>query len=387
MSCSCDEIATIFAQVLTILGNEGLIGREMFAIDGVKLPSNASKHRSGTRAEFMDRAAKLERAAQTMLDRHRSHDADSRDEVGSVKTTARLERMTREAAQISAWLTDNPNDRLGTRGSTIKSNLTDNESAKMATDKGVIQGYCGVAVVDEKHQVIVEASAHGTGNEQALLLPVIDACAEQRTSTTLITADAGYHSEANLAALAARNIDALIADNQMRSRDERLADQDKHTSRPDPLQDKSKPISRSTFRPDDFKIAEDQSHAICPAGHKLARSGEGRNGDYTEVRYRAAIEACAGCALRAQCLRNIHTRRPRVIAVQTRTEPAVHTPLMRARIDSDEGRARYGQRFATVEPVFGNLRHNKRLYRFTLRGQRKVDGQWKLFAQVPQLAP
>ena len=42
----------------------------------------------------------------------------------------------------------------------------------------------------------------------------------------------------------------------------------------------------------------------------------------------------------------------------------------------------YGGRFATVEPVFGNLRHNKRLNRFTLRGQKKVDGQWKLFCLV-----
>jgi hypothetical protein len=39
-------------------------------------------------------------------------------------------------------------------------------------------------------------------------------------------------------------------------------------------------------------------------------------------------------------------------------------------------------RFATVEPVFGNLRANKRLQRFTLRGQKKVDGQWKLYCLV-----
>lgn len=60
VSRSRDAIATVFAQVLAILGKEGLIGREMFAIDGVKLPSNASKHRSGTRAEFLPRAEKLE---------------------------------------------------------------------------------------------------------------------------------------------------------------------------------------------------------------------------------------------------------------------------------------------------------------------------------------
>ncbi len=48
---------------------------------------------------------------------------------------------------------------------------------------------------------------------------------------------------------------------------------------------------------------------------------------------------------------------------------------MKQAIDSELGRVLYGRRFTTVEPVFGNLRHNKRLNRFTLRGQKKVDGQ------------
>ena len=47
-----DEIAPLLAAVVAICDRQGLIGREMFAIDGVKLPSNASKQRSGTRAEF-----------------------------------------------------------------------------------------------------------------------------------------------------------------------------------------------------------------------------------------------------------------------------------------------------------------------------------------------
>ncbi len=55
---------------------------------------------------------------------------------------------------------------------------------------------------------------------------------------------------------------------------------------------------------------------------------------------------------------------------------------MRERIDSPAGRAQYGQRFATVAPVFGNLRAYKRLDRFTLRGRTKVDTQWKLFCLV-----
>ncbi len=55
---------------------------------------------------------------------------------------------------------------------------------------------------------------------------------------------------------------------------------------------------------------------------------------------------------------------------------------MKRAIDSKRGSALYGRRFATVEPVLGNLRHNKRLNRFTLRGRQKVDTQWKLYCMV-----
>lgn len=61
------------------------------------------------------------------------------------------------------------------------------------------------------------------------------------------------------------------------------------------------------------------------------------------------------------------------------TQRVNHSAAMRERIDTLESRARYAQRFATVEPVFGNLRANKQLDRFTLRGRMKVDTQWKLY--------
>jgi len=59
-----------------------------------------------------------------------------------------------------------------------------------------------------------------------------------------------------------------------------------------------------------------------------------------------------------------------------------HVDLMKKKIDSDTGREMITRRFATVEPVFGNLRGNKRLHRFTLRGKTKVDGQWKLYCMM-----
>ena len=41
---------------------------------------------------------------------------------------------------------------------------------------------------------------------------------------------------------------------------------------------------------------------------------------------------------------------------------------MHVAIDSKDGRERYGQQLGVEEPVFGNIRHNKGLNRFTLRG-------------------
>ncbi len=55
---------------------------------------------------------------------------------------------------------------------------------------------------------------------------------------------------------------------------------------------------------------------------------------------------------------------------------------MKRKIDTERGREMIGRRFATVEPVFGNLRANKKLNRFTLRGRVKVDAQWKLYCLV-----
>ena len=383
-TCS-DEIAALFAQVLYLCDRQGLIGRDMFAIDGIKLPGNASKSRSGTRAEFQRQAAKLETTAAKLLDRHRRNDA--RSTGGDDVASERVERLQREAAQLREWLAQNPDDRRGARGSIRKSNRTDADSAKMATAKGVIQGFTGVAAVDAKHQIIVDAQAHGTGSEQELLLQVVEAIAPLLVERSLVTADAGYHSESNLKQLESLGVDALIADKGMRSRDERFVDQGRHLEKPNPLHDKSaEPDLDRKFTPADFRYDPETHSCICPAGKALY--GSGRNvvaNGYIGTRFRGAESSCRPCPLRERCLRTPEKTVTRQVVffrgkASSRAESA--TDRMKRRIDTPEGRARYGRRFAVVEPVFGNLRHNKRLHRFTLRGRRKVDTQWKLYCLV-----
>jgi IS5 family transposase len=52
------------------------------------------------------------------------------------------------------------------------------------------------------------------------------------------------------------------------------------------------------------------------------------------------------------------------------------------KIDSKKGREIYPQRIAVVEPVFANVRTQKRMDRFTLRGKIKVTIQWLLYCMI-----
>lgn len=377
-----DLAAKLFTQVLTICDRQGLIGREMFAIDGVKLPSNASKAKSGTRADYLRQAGKMEQAAARMLAKHRAADA-APDAPEAQREARALEQLQREAKQLRAWLDENPEDRKGAKGAVRLSNRTDNESAKMATSKGVIQGFTGVAAVDEKSQIVVEAQAHGTGSEQELLVPVVEATACYRTPDTVVTADAGYHSEANLKKLAEAQVDAYIPDNGYRKRDERYADQAQHKTKPDPLYDK-RPQAKKTalFKPEDFRFDPEAKTCICPASKALYGNGSHCvfNG-YLAIKFQGAKQDCVPCGLRNRCLRTPEKTATRQVAFFLGKAPGreSHTDRMKAKIDSEQGKRMITRRFATVEPVFGNLRGNKGLDRFTLRGQSKVDGQWKLY--------
>jgi hypothetical protein len=261
----------------------------------------------------------------------------------------------------------------------------------MATSKGVIQGYAAQAAVDSSHQIIVAADVIGSGSEQAMLLPMIAQSQPYREDHTLITADAGYHSDSNVQHLMDHNIPALIADNQMRSRDERFAEQAKHKDKPDPLYDKqatgeSKPINR--FQPKDFRFNDDNT-ATCPAGALMTSPGS----IYTTATglhyqtYTAKAVDCDPCPLSKQCLKGPlkpnDGRARQVTRFESRARDLTNpSERMRQAIDSPKGRQLYSQRIGTVEPVFGNIRHNKRLTRLNHRGRAKVNAQWNLYCMV-----
>jgi len=372
-----EEAGAIFAEVLLTCDRLGLIGRQMFAIDGVKLPSNADKRRSGTHAELRHEAERMEKAVEKMVRAHRARDVSSEAAEDGTKERERLERLRAEAGRIREFLATHEERRSG-KGAIRKSNVTDNDSAKMATAKGVLQGYTAVAAVDARAQVIVAAQAHGSGSEQAVLLPMVDATEALRTTDTLVVADAGYHSEENLRGLYERGAPALVADGLMRRRDERFREQAKYKALPDPLWDKSAAPKETSgrFVPADFHYDESTNTCICPAGKKLYSTGSHcKTNGRVHRKFQGAKRDCVPCGLRQQCLRHPQRTPTRQVAFfeKNHASPHAFTERMRAAIDSERGRRLYGRRIATVEPVFANLRHNKRLDRFTLRSKETLN--------------
>src|SRR5262249_20183813 len=98
------EIVSLFRDVLLYASELGLIGKEHFAVDGCKLPSNASKQWSGTHRELAEKRKKLERVAERIVERHRERDGKEQDSTSASKDTKKIEKYRRKMEQIKAFL-------------------------------------------------------------------------------------------------------------------------------------------------------------------------------------------------------------------------------------------------------------------------------------------
>jgi transposase len=382
------EIAKIFRDVLLVCDEAGLIGKEMFAVDGVKLPSNASKEWSGSQAEYSKKIEKMERAVRQLTERHRRED-ESGEEAGMAAVRAKQQATLEQAIGKVRGFLQGHQDKVGASGRIKQSNITDNESAKMRTSKGVVQGYTAVALVDGKHQIVVNAEAYGEGQEHGLLIPMIEG-ARQHFSTdpfrsARVLADAGYCSEENAQYLSDEHIDGYLADPMFRKRDPRFLDAVRHkpTRSDEPF---AKPKRELKFQPKDFAVAPDRSHAICPAGKRLYRNGRHKDlKGFEAIRFRGNKSDCRDCALRVKCVRHPERTVERQVAFfigRAKGKAETHCAKMKRKIDSELGRHRYSRRLGIVEPVFANIRSTHRLDHFSHRGRRKVTTQWQLYCLV-----
>jgi hypothetical protein len=118
---------------------------------------------------------------------------------------------------------------------------------------------------------------------------------------------------------------------------------------------------------------------ICPNG-KILKLRVKRVLDHGHLyrKYLADENDCQACPLRSRCIYGKGGKRKH-LAVPIGESLSKQ---MVEKIETEEGRRIYPQRLAIAEPVFANIRINKRLDRFTLRGKVKVNIQWLMFCLV-----
>jgi transposase len=380
-----EEIISLFRHVLQICMELELIDGSMFAIDGVKLPSNASKEWSGTKADLQKKREKLEAALRYIVDQHRKRDKVDADKGEDAKKfSQRLARARKKIEKLDHWLGEN-DDKPGSRGRIVQSNVTDNESAKMKTSHGVVQGYNGISVVDSKHQVIVNAEAFGESQDAGLLKVAVEGTKEmlreagdnaESLKGRIVTADTGFHSTENLAYLEGEKIDGYIPDCNFRKRDPRFASAVRHKKKTD-----LSPWGKKRYERANFSYVKRGDYFICPAGNRLDhQTSDLTYGTVTYRKYSCKVRLCNTCAMRPRCLTQKHHK---ARSVFLRSDGGgKYCDRMAAKIDTEQGRTIYSKRMGIVEPVFGNLRWAKGLSRFTLRTKKKVNVQWLLYCMV-----
>jgi len=380
VSCMQDEILPLFRDILLVCEQENLLGGTFFALDGLKLPGNASKRWSGSLSDISKKKEKLEQKIKGLLEEQISADKKDRDcMLEPLNRQKQIEKLQTQAERIEKWLEEN-DAKIGANGRELQSNVTDNESAKMMTSHGTIQGYNAQALVDKEHQVILHAEAFGSGQDNQHLAPMVDGAkdnlekigqSEDYFEDKIFTADTNYHNQNTLEKCQEEKLDAYIPDLKFRTRDSRFATQGRY-----------QPKKGKKFVLQDFKYNEAEDQYICPNGKILKLDIKKHIKDRIIYRrYMADEKDCSQCSLKSKCFYRKNTKR-RSLDVPIGAEESNFSKAMLEKVDSDRGRKIYPQRMAIVEPVFANIRTQKRMDRFTLRGKIKVNIQWMLYCMV-----
>lgn len=381
------QIQSLFEQVLHLCDDAGLIGKAVLAVDGCKIPSNASKEWSGTHEDYTRKCEKIDHAVNVLLSESRIAERLKLPDDLAQREERQIVRIQQVSAKLKQFL-KSASPRIGRRGLEIQSNVTDNESIRMKSSHGMIQGYLGVAAVDARCQIILHAQAFSQVQEQGLLGPILDVCrsrlktSEREFRTVKVLADAGFHCFETLTNLERRQQDAYVADPCMRQRDPRFKDY-KRLHKPKREQKKAK------YTQADFQIDLENKTCICPAGGSLAVATPSRvvRGQRWLI-FRARRSLCQACFHRSKCLLRSEQKEGRRVAVNLETQTSQSESLqeqMKAKLDTLEGRAIYSQRLGIVEPVFANLTETIGFKRFSYRGLKKVSTQWLLMASLHNL--
>ena len=226
-------LAALFRQVLELCRKAGLVSLGHVALDGTKVRANASKRKAMSYGRMKEKEPELAAVVDGWLAAAQAADAAEEaatpgrrgDEMPKwvADKTARLEKIREAKAALEAEAAsaakakgrddDDPPPRPDDK---TQRNFTDPESRIMRAGGGFEQAYNAQAAVDADHQIVVACEVGASGVDVARLVPMLEAMAASGVVPRQLSADAGYCSEANLAALEERGVDDYVAAGRQR---------------------------------------------------------------------------------------------------------------------------------------------------------------------------
>jgi len=216
-----------FEQVLHLARELGTPRVGRVALDGSKFKANASKHKAMSYGRMREKQRQLRDEVKDLLAQAEAADAAEDAEYGRdrrgdelpaelQRRETRLQRI-RDAKRALEARAKEDATAAGTPDESVKPdskmqyNFTDPESRIMKGPDGFVQAYNAQLAVDELQLIVGHAVTQET-NDKKQLMPMITAMAQQSGATpTQLLADAGYCSDANVAAVGATTIDAYIS--------------------------------------------------------------------------------------------------------------------------------------------------------------------------------
>ena len=223
-----EELKGLFSQVLELCRQVGLVRLGHVSLDGTKLRANASKHKAMSYERLLAKRKSLEDEIEGWFQRAEREDAEEDEEHGPdddgyslpdgwEETLKRLTKVERgqayleEQAQAKVMRAGQPPETAEVHAK-AQTNFTDPESRIMHTPDGFQQCYNAQIAVDAESQVIVACEVSQAPPDVQRLRPMLQRIIEiNGRAPAELSADAGYASEGNFAALEEAGVYAVIA--------------------------------------------------------------------------------------------------------------------------------------------------------------------------------
>lgn len=329
-----EHLTQLFKDSVRVCCRAGLVLLNTVAIDGTKIGAASSRRRIYNEERLERELAAVEKilAQADETDRAEDESDTSSDDDGPSDEIKDAKARKARLAEIAKQLQESD------RKSVVSS---EPEARVVKTTDRTRPGYNLQASVDSHKQVIVAMKLiqHevDSGELPAMLEETV---ANTGSSPDVTLADCGYSDESTLKWIAQTEHDVLM---------------------PVRTQYREKRRRNDLFASRCFLAAQGEDALICPAQRKLTFRVEHFCGGGTYRQYRA--DDCRDCSFYSQCVGSGgKSRRVNISVVAAQREQ------MTQRLASPEGRQLFGQRSATVEPVFGQIKRNMGFNRFTCWG-------------------